>query len=137
MGLTHVLALDCEMVGVGPGALDSKLASVCVVNAFGNPVYSSYARPSRPVTGYRTEFSGIEPHMLEDAPPVEAVQRRVRELVQGRVVVGHGGWWRMPPALSEHSAPSACLDCLQAWGAPSTPEPTYPRAPPRQLAGLP
>ena len=126
--LTDVLALDCEMVGVGPGALDSKLASVCVVNAFGNPVYSSYARPSRPVTGYRTEFSGIEPHMLEDAPPVEAVQRRVRELVQGRVVVGHGGWWRMPPALSEDSAPSACLDHRKA-------RPQH-GAPPEQLSGF-
>jgi len=67
------LGLDCEMVGVGPSAAESKLASVCVVNSFGNSVYFSYARPSRPVTGYRTEFSGIEPHMLQGAPSVETV----------------------------------------------------------------
>jgi RNA exonuclease 4 len=42
------------------------------------------------VTSYRTEFSGIEPHMLEGAPSVETVQREVREVVQGRIVVGHG-----------------------------------------------
>eukprot|EP00964_Phaeocystis_antarctica_P148873 scaffold115845_cov58-Phaeocystis_antarctica.AAC.5 len=90
LGLTEVLALDCEMVGVGPSAAESKLASVCVVNSSGNSVYFSYAKPSRHVTSYRTEFSGIEPHMLEGAPSVETVQREVRELVQGRIVVGHG-----------------------------------------------
>ena len=36
--LTDVLALDCEMVGVGPGAAESKLGSVCIVNSFGNQV---------------------------------------------------------------------------------------------------
>ena len=88
--VSSVLALDCEMVGTGPSTLDSKLASVCVVNAAGNQVFFSYAAPSRKVTDYRTQYSGIRPYMLEGAPRVEEVQRRVRELVAGRVVVGHG-----------------------------------------------
>ena len=79
-----------EPTGTGPSTLDSKLASVCVVNAEGNQVYFSYAAPSRRVTDYRTRYSGIRPHMLEGAPRVEEVQRQVRELVRGRVLVGHG-----------------------------------------------
>ena len=87
--LTHVLALDCEMVGVSLWGGDSRLASVSVVNEFGVQVYFSYAKPARRVIDYRTRYSGIKPHMLVDAPPAAKVQAEVRALVEGHVVAGH------------------------------------------------
>jgi hypothetical protein len=73
--LTHVLALDCEVVGVGLRAFggESRLASVSIVNEDGNQVYFSYAKPAKPVTDYRTKYSGIVPEMLVDAPPAQQV----------------------------------------------------------------
>ena len=87
--VTDVLALDCEMVGVGPFGVDSCLASVSVVNDQGNQIFFSYAKPSRPVTDYRTKYSGVERHHLENAPPVAVVQQQVRRLIDGHVIVGH------------------------------------------------
>ena len=87
--VTPLLALDCEMVGVGPFGMESSLASVSVVNAEGNQVFFSYAKPTRTITDYRTRYSGIERHHLEGAPSVAAVQQQVRSLVEGRIVVGH------------------------------------------------
>lgn len=87
--LTRVLALDCEMVGIGAFGHESRLASVSVCNDQGNSVYFSYAKPPRPVTDYRTKYSGIEPKHLTDAPTAAQVQKEVKELVSGHVIVGH------------------------------------------------
>ena len=87
--ITHVLALDCEMVGVGAFGADSRLASVCVINEAGNQVYFSYAKPTKPVTDYRTWVSGIEPAHLRDAPSFNTVQKEVKHLLAGHVIVGH------------------------------------------------
>lgn len=87
--LTRVLALDCEMVGIGAFGHESRLASVSVCNDQGNSVYFSYAKPPRPVTDYRTKYSGIEPKHLADAPTAAQVQKEVKELVSGHVIVGH------------------------------------------------
>ena len=88
--ITDVLALDCEMVGVGIGGWESSLASVSVVNSFGRQVYFSYAKPPRRVTDYRTWCSGITAAMLDTAPPSCDVQREVALLLRGKTVVGHG-----------------------------------------------
>uniref|UniRef100_A0A7S3ADY6 RNA exonuclease 4 n=1 Tax=Haptolina ericina TaxID=156174 RepID=A0A7S3ADY6_9EUKA len=88
--VTRVLAIDCEMVGSGPLGMDSRLASVSVVNADGNQVYFSYAVGTRPVTDYRTKYSGITPELLEGAPPISQVQQEVASLLHGKLVVGHG-----------------------------------------------
>jgi len=91
--LTEIVALDCEMVGVGRGGHESKLASVCIVNAWGNQVYFSYCLPALPVTDYRTRVSGITPHLLVGAPCHEQVQREVAKLLYERIVVGHDLQW--------------------------------------------
>ena len=49
--LTPVVALDCEMVGVGPNSEISILAQVCVVNFHGRVVYCTYVRPTDEVSG--------------------------------------------------------------------------------------
>lgn len=48
--LTQVLAMDCEMVGVGPKQ-KSALAQVCVVNYLKQVVYCKYVKPKEKVTG--------------------------------------------------------------------------------------
>eukprot|EP00301_Raphidiophrys_heterophryoidea_P015202 c23744_g1_i1.p1 GENE.c23744_g1_i1~~c23744_g1_i1.p1 ORF type:complete len:376 (+),score=91.16 c23744_g1_i1:56-1183(+) len=88
--MTKYLALDCEMVGIGPDGVESVLASVCVVNWHGNTVYYSYAKPKEEITDYRTEFSGIRPENLVDAPTVAQVQKEVASLVKNHIIVGHG-----------------------------------------------
>ena len=84
--MTHILALDCEMVGIGAFGHESRLASVSVVNEFGNQVYFSYAKPPRPVTDYRTKYSGVEPKHLADAPPAAQVRGAGLRIMQRAVI---------------------------------------------------
>lgn len=42
------------------------------------------------MTDYRTWVSGITPANLQGAPDISQVQGDVTELLQGRVLVGHG-----------------------------------------------
>ena len=87
--ITRVLALDCEMVGVGRDGHRSVLARVSVVNSDGNLVYDSFVSPTKEVTDYRTWVSGVRPHDLKNAPSLEKVQSDVKAIISGRVVVGH------------------------------------------------
>lgn len=62
----------------------------CVqINEHGNVLLDEYVLPGQRVTGYRTFVSGIRPKDLKGAAPRAAVQKRVRELIRGCVVVGH------------------------------------------------
>ncbi|XP_040885193.1 RNA exonuclease 4 [Toxotes jaculatrix] len=88
-GLTRVVAIDCEMVGVGPDGEDSILARVSLVNQFGKCIYDKYVKPTEKVTDYRTAVSGIRPADIKDGEDVRTVQREVAEILQGRIVVGH------------------------------------------------
>lgn len=87
--LTTHLALDCEMVGVGPKDR-SVLAQICVVNYDCEVIYSTYVQPQEKVADYRTWVSGVKPEHLRRAPTFAQVQREVGILTEGRVVVGHG-----------------------------------------------
>ncbi|XP_029978337.1 RNA exonuclease 4 [Sphaeramia orbicularis] len=88
-GLTRAVAIDCEMVGVGPDGEDSILARVSLVNQFGKCIYDKYVKPTEKVTDYRTAVSGIRPHDIKDGEDLRTVQREVAEILQGRIVVGH------------------------------------------------
>ncbi|KAL5414129.1 hypothetical protein PMIN03_003378 [Paraphaeosphaeria minitans] len=88
------IALDCEMVGIGPEPKkDSALARVSVVNYHGHQIYDSYVQiPEKvTVTDYRTDVSGIEPrHLRKDvARPFKEVQDDLKILLAGRILVGH------------------------------------------------
>ena len=84
------IAIDCEMVGVGPDpANDSALARVSIVNFHGHQLYDSFVLPKEPVTDFRTFVSGITPQLLGFARPLETVQADVAKLLEGRVLVGH------------------------------------------------
>ena len=84
------IAIDCEMVGVGPNPADeSALARVSVVNYHGVQLYDSFVLPKEAVTDYRTAVSGITPLLLRSARTFEEVQRDVAKLMDGRIVIGH------------------------------------------------
>ncbi|GAA96955.1 uncharacterized protein L969DRAFT_96846 [Mixia osmundae IAM 14324] len=83
------VALDCEFVGVGPDAEESMLARVSIVNYFGVLVYDTFVRPKEAVTDYRTFVSGVREQDLRDAPTFEEVARKVADIIEGKILVGH------------------------------------------------
>ncbi|XP_027470249.1 RNA exonuclease 4 isoform X1 [Zalophus californianus] len=88
-GLTRALAMDCEMVGVGPKGEESIAARVSIVNQYGKCVYDKYVKPTQPVTDYRTAVSGIRPENLKQGEKFEVVQKEVADMLKGRILVGH------------------------------------------------
>jgi len=90
--VTAVLALDCEMVGVGADGKRSILARATVVNEDGNVIMDDYVVPTERVTDHRTAVSGVRARDLtaaNGAVAFERVQRRMSELLEGRILVGH------------------------------------------------
>ncbi|XP_066502108.1 RNA exonuclease 4 [Hoplias malabaricus] len=88
-GLTRAVAMDCEMVGVGPEKEESMLARVSIVNQFGKCVYDKYVKPTETVTDYRTAVSGIRPADIEKGEDIRTVQKEVAAILKGRILVGH------------------------------------------------
>ena len=98
------IALDCEMVGVGPSPeIDSALARISVVNYHGHQLYDSYVQTKEPVTDYRTSVSGITPHLLRSARTFEAVQADVAKLFHGKILVAHAIKNDLDALLLSHS----------------------------------
>ncbi|KAK2765675.1 3'-5' exonuclease [Arachnomyces sp. PD_36] len=84
------LAIDCEMVGVGPNPdHDSALARVSIVNYNGEQVYDSFVLPKEQVTDWRTHVSGVTSKHMAEARSLETVQADVSELMDGNILVGH------------------------------------------------
>ncbi len=83
------LAIDCEMVGVGPDGVQSALARVSVVNFNGQVIIDKYVKPAERIVDYRTEFSGIRPHHMKDAVSLREVQKELCQLLEGKILVGH------------------------------------------------
>lgn len=83
------IAMDCEMVGVGPDGVQSALARVSLVNFHGGVLLDEYVKPIERVTDYRTHVSGIEPHHLKNASSLATVQEKVWSLLQGKILIGH------------------------------------------------
>ena len=85
------LALDCEMVGVGPGAYKSALARVCIVDWNEEVVFDTFVKVAEPVTDYRTFVSGVREEDLtsDEAMEFDECRAKVREIIEGKVVVGH------------------------------------------------
>ena len=84
------VALDCEMVGVGPNPdKESALARVSIVNYHGHQLYDSFVFPKETVTDYRSHVSGITPKLLQHARTLEEVQKDVAGCIDGKILVGH------------------------------------------------
>mmetsp|Transcript_3442 Transcript_3442/g.8039 ORF Transcript_3442/g.8039 Transcript_3442/m.8039 type:complete len:397 (-) Transcript_3442:191-1381(-) len=89
---SQYVALDAEMVGIGPFGHISALARVSLVNWEGEVLFDTMVRVPEPVTDYRTFVSGITPQDLEgpDVLTFEECQSRVEEIIRGKILVGHG-----------------------------------------------
>uniref|UniRef100_A0A673FF94 Exonuclease domain-containing protein n=1 Tax=Sinocyclocheilus rhinocerous TaxID=307959 RepID=A0A673FF94_9TELE len=75
---SKLVAMDCEMVGTGPGGKCSEVARCSIVNYYGSVLYDKYILPRNPVTDYRTRWSGIRKHHLQQAVAFEDAQNEVR-----------------------------------------------------------
>ena len=64
------VALDCEMVGTGPGGSFSMVACVCLVNHHGNVLLDTFVAPMDRVTDYRTAISGVSAKDLRGGVPL-------------------------------------------------------------------
>lgn len=82
------LAMDCEMVGTVTG--ESVAARIVLVDWKGRTVMDSYMRPKEMVSDYRTFVSGIEKEHLDTARDSETVLEEVKQLLEGKILVGHG-----------------------------------------------
>lgn len=87
--VTDAIAMDCEMVGVSPMGNKSALGRVTLVNKWGNVIYDEYVRPIDRVVDFRTGISGIRPRHLRKAKDFGVVQKKVAELIAGKILVGH------------------------------------------------
>jgi RNA exonuclease 4 len=83
------IALDCEMVGVGPLGSESTLARVSVVNYFGAVLLDEFVRQKERVTDWRTQWSGVREKDMINAKIFEEVQVSVAELIKDRTIIGH------------------------------------------------
>ncbi|KAJ7263611.1 ribonuclease H-like domain-containing protein [Mycena haematopus] len=83
------LALDCEMVGVGPEGLESSLARVSLVNFHGAVQLDAFVRQRERVVDYRTEFSGVRETDMVNAHPFPTIQTLVAALLKDRILIGH------------------------------------------------
>ena len=84
------IAIDCEMVGIGPQPdTTCALARVSVVDFHGVQLYDSFVLPRERVTDYRTHVSGITPRLLRQARSFDEVQQEVAKLLKGRILIGH------------------------------------------------
>lgn len=83
------VAMDCEMVGVGPEGKESVLARVSIVNYYGNVILDKFVLPREKVVDYRTHVSGITREILKDAEPFLDVQKEVADILKDKIVIGH------------------------------------------------
>lgn len=87
--VNSIVAIDCEMVGIGEDGKENMLARVSIVNSLGECLYDTFVKPTAPVTDYRTPVSGVRPCDLKNAEKFLVAQKRVMELLNGRILVGH------------------------------------------------
>ncbi|KAI0044242.1 ribonuclease H-like protein [Auriscalpium vulgare] len=83
------VALDCEMVGVGPAGSESTLARVSIVNFCGAVLLDAFVRQKERVTDWRTQWSGVRERDMVHAKSFEEVQTFVADLIKDRVLIGH------------------------------------------------
>ena len=84
-----VLAIDCEMVGVGRNGKESILARVSILDYYGKVLIDEYVKPTEEVTDYRTEITGITPEKIENGRRFKNAQSLVRLIINNCVLVGH------------------------------------------------
>jgi RNA exonuclease 4 len=88
--LTGIVALDCEMVGVGLDGASDSLARVVIVNYYGGVLLDRSVRQEEHVVDTRTKISGIRRKDLKRGDDFKKVQEDVYKILKDKIVVGHG-----------------------------------------------
>jgi len=91
--MTHrFVALDCEMVGVGPGGKRSVLARASLVDFYGRCIFDTFVRVDEEVSDFRTHVSGIHPGDLTSAKAISFQKCRsiIRDMIENKILIGHG-----------------------------------------------
>ncbi|KAL3809552.1 hypothetical protein ACHAXA_001826 [Cyclostephanos tholiformis] len=87
------VAVDCEMVGIGPDGKKSALARVSVVDWDCNVLLDTFVRVPERVTDFRTRVSGVRPRDISasnvNAMDHDEARIAVGNLLLGKVLVGH------------------------------------------------
>ncbi|XP_068954660.1 apoptosis-enhancing nuclease isoform X4 [Petaurus breviceps papuanus] len=116
------VAIDCEMVGTGPGGRVSELARCSVVSYHGDVLYDKYIRPETPIVDYRTRWSGVTRQHMQNAIPFRVAQKEVGQHGHSSVEDATTAMelyrlvevqWELKEASSH---PSNCEDSLQDSG---------------------
>ncbi|KAF4664537.1 hypothetical protein FOL47_005083 [Perkinsus chesapeaki] len=86
-----VVAIDCEMVGAGPDGKENILARASIVNYFGKVLLDALVKPTKKVTDYRAQVTGLDEATLNRlGQPANEVKKQAAEiLLNQKVVVGH------------------------------------------------
>ncbi|XP_078097407.1 interferon-stimulated gene 20 kDa protein-like [Mustelus asterias] len=83
------IAIDCEMVGLGPNGFESGLARCSIVDYSGSVIYDKFIKPDGRITDFRTPVSGIRPLDMDTALPYLVAREEILKIIQGKIIVGH------------------------------------------------
>ena len=87
---SQFVALDCEMVGIGPGRYQSSVARVTLIDWNEHVLFDQHVQQTQPVTDYRTFVSGITEEDLQYATmSFDDCRAYVLQLLDNRILVGH------------------------------------------------
>ncbi|CAI2368396.1 unnamed protein product [Moneuplotes crassus] len=86
-GITSMVAIDCEMVGVN--YTESGLARISIVNYDGHVLMDTYVKPEGKITNYRSWVSGVYPSDLKYAMGFKKARAQAIAILKGRDIIGH------------------------------------------------
>lgn len=81
--MDNLLVFDTETTGTDE---DAQVIEIAVVDRFGTTMFDSLVKPTIPVPESATAIHGITNEMLNDAPPLPKVEKRLRRLFTGKLV---------------------------------------------------
>ncbi|XP_060079975.1 uncharacterized protein LOC132559374 isoform X2 [Ylistrum balloti] len=90
--LDQYLALDCEFFGVSLNGAVRGIRRCTVVDYHGKVVYDMYRCSDEIITDYpiNTRYRGICSGRRTNAVPFKDMQKTVKDLVKGKILIGHG-----------------------------------------------
>ncbi|KAJ7773151.1 hypothetical protein B0H16DRAFT_1304766 [Mycena metata] len=107
----QIVSLSTVCVGVGTAGSTSMLACVSftrIICIEGEPLLDVFVRPTMQVTDYRAAITGLQDRHLfsKDAVSFDQLQRRVADMLGGKIVVGHRLWQDLSVTGVPHPAAS-------------------------------
>uniref|UniRef100_UPI00398E4FA8 interferon-stimulated gene 20 kDa protein-like n=1 Tax=Pristiophorus japonicus TaxID=55135 RepID=UPI00398E4FA8 len=83
------VAIDCEMVGLGPHGCESGLARCSIVDYCGTVIYDKFVKPDGKIVDFRTPVSGIRPSDMDTALSYHIAREEILKIIEGKIIVGH------------------------------------------------